>query len=119
MKLSKHAGCLVPLIAFLVGLSPILVEHFRLETIRAWNQAPNHSGRLLRLFAKEYEDKHGRKPTIEEFRKYSIQRFREEVDTFRVDPDFRVRCGSEIPPVPTITGPEPTVPEPKAQPSAK
>lgn len=119
MKSGKHTGCLIPLIAFLAGLSPIFVEHFRSQSIQAWNQAPNSSGRLMRLFAKEYEDTHGRKPTTEEFRQYSIQRFREELDTVRVDENFKVRSRSEIPPVPEKPEPKSTVPESKEPPAAE
>jgi hypothetical protein len=67
--------------AFLFGLGPGIQDLYYRLVLRRYRTPENHGAVLLaRGYAREYEQEHGHRPTIEELAAYATQRFNAAVD---------------------------------------
>jgi hypothetical protein len=81
MKRHRFRRIILPALLFLFGFSPAIVELYHKWVLKGYRRHENHGCVLLaRGYAREFEEKFGRRPSIEELTAWATQRFAEDVD---------------------------------------
>jgi hypothetical protein len=81
MKRYRIRRILLPALLFLFGFSPAILELYHRWVLKNYGLRENHGCVLLaRGYAREFEGKFGRRPSIEELTAWATQRFGEAVD---------------------------------------
>jgi hypothetical protein len=91
MKIKRLIYWLVPVGALLLGAIPGLIDHHWLKLSVRYMVAGNLSCALARGYAREYEEKHGRKPDIGELDKWASERFAADLERMKFDNQFIAR----------------------------
>ena len=72
---------ILPVLLFLFGFSPALVELYHKWVFKGYRLRENHGCVLLaRGYAREFEEKFGYLPSIQELTDWATKRFSEDVD---------------------------------------